>query len=140
MKRRVIGVGAADRGDDAAGLEVARRLRHVDSVTSAAGSLGIIDLWDGWADVVVVDAMRSGAETGTVRTFDVHRDRLPTSCFVSTHALATGEAIELARVLDRLPPQLTVVGIEVGTLDVGAPMSSEVEEAVDRVVAEIDHA
>ena len=140
MGRRVIGVGTPDRGDDAAGLEVARRLRRVDAVTSAAGSLGIIDLWEGWSDVVIVDAMRSGADTGAVSIFDALRDPLPASAFVSTHALATGEAIELARVLDKLPARLTVVGIEAGRLDVGAPMSAEVTEAVSRVVEELDNA
>lgn len=140
MSRRVIGIGAEDRGDDAAGIEVARGLRNVDTVTCLGGSLDVIDLWEGWSDVVIVDAMKSGAEPGTVRRFDGLGDRLPTSSFVTTHALATSEAIELARVLDRLPPKLTVLGIEVGCVDLGAPMSIEVVDAVARVVAEIDHA
>ena len=140
MSRRVIGIGAEDRGDDAAGIEVARGLRNVDAVTCLGGSLDVIDLWEGWSDVVIVDAMKSGAEPGTVMRFDGLCDRLPTSSFVTTHALATGEAIELARVLDRLPPKLTVFGIEADNVDLGAPMSPEVKEAVIRVVAEIDHA
>jgi Ni,Fe-hydrogenase maturation factor len=35
---------------------------------------------------------------------------------------------------------LTVFGIEADNVDLGAPMSPEVKEAVKRVVAEIDHA
>jgi hydrogenase maturation protease len=140
MSRRVIGIGAEDRGDDAAGIEVARGLRNVDAVICLGGSLDVIDLWEGWSDVVIVDAMKSGAEPGTVKRFDGLRDPLPTRSFVTTHALATGEAIELARVLDRLPPKLTVFGIEADNVGLGAPMSPEVKEAVKRVVAEIDHA
>ncbi|MEE8375787.1 MAG: hydrogenase maturation protease [Acidimicrobiia bacterium] len=140
MSRLVIGIGAEDRGDDAAGIEVARGLRNVDAVICLGGSLDVIHLWEGWSDVVIVDAMKSGAESGTVKRFDGLRDRLPTSSFVTTHALATGEAIELARVLERLPPKLTVFGIEADNVDLGAPMSPEVKEAVTRVVAEIDHA
>jgi hydrogenase maturation protease len=140
MSRRVIGVGAEDRGDDAAGIEVARSLKNVDAVTCLGGSLDVIHLWEGWSDVVIVDAMKSGAEPGTIKRFDGLCDRLPTKSFVTTHALAASEAIELARVLDRLPPKLTVLGIEAGHVDLGAPMSPEVEEAVARVVAEIDHA
>ena len=140
MSRRVIGIGADDRGDDAAGIDVAKSLKNVDAVTCLGGSIDVIDLWEGWSDVVIVDAMKSGAEPGTVKRFDGLHDRLPTSSFVSTHALATGEAIELARVLDRLPPKLTVIGIEADRVDLGAPMSPEVKEAVEQVVAEIDHA
>jgi len=140
MSRRVIGIGAEDRGDDAAGIEVVRRLKTVDAVACLGGSLDVIDLWEGWSDVVIVDAMKSGAELGTVERFDGLCDRLPTKSFVTTHALATSEAIELARVLDRLPPKLTVLGIEAGRVDLGAPMSPEVQKAVARVVAEIDHA
>lgn len=140
MSRLVIGIGAEDRGDDAAGIEVAKSLKNVDSVTYLEGSLGVIDVWDGWSDVVIVDAMKSGSPLGTIKRFDGLHDRLPTSSFVTTHALATSEAIELARVLGRLPPNLTVFGIEAGCVDLGAPMSPEVVEAVMRVVAEIDHA
>jgi hydrogenase maturation protease len=140
MSRRVIGVGAEHRGDDAVGIEVARRLKNVDAVTCQGGSLNLIDLWEGWSDVVIVDAMRSGAEPGTIKRFDGLGDRLPSSSFVTTHALATGEAIELARVLDRLPPRLTVIGIEAGCVDLGAPMSPQVRGAAEQVAAEIDHA
>jgi hydrogenase maturation protease len=140
MSRRVIGIGAEHRGDDAAGIEVAKRLRNVDAVVCLGGSLDVIDLWEGWSEVVIVDAMESGADPGTVKRFDGLRDPLPTSSFVTTHALAISDAVELARMLDRLPPSLTVVGIEAGCIDLGAPMSPVVEQAVDRVVEEIDHA
>jgi len=140
MSRLVIGIGAEDRGDDAAGIEVAKSLKNVDAVTYLEGSLGVIDVWEWCSDVVIIDAMKSGSPPGTVKRFDGLHDRLPTSSFVTTHTLATGEAIELARVLGRLPPKLTVFGIEAGSVDLGAPLSPEVVEAVTRVVAEIDHA
>jgi hydrogenase maturation protease len=84
--------------------------------------------------------MKSGASPGAVKRFDALCDPLPTTSFVSTHALAINDAIELGRVLDRLPPSLIVLGIEAGCVDLGAPMSPEVLQAVERVVEEIDHA
>ena len=68
----VIGVGNAWRGDDGAGLAVARRVRElapagveVREVESDATAL--VDVWSGAEHVVVVDAARSGAAPGTVR-------------------------------------------------------------------------
>lgn len=136
----MIGLGAADRGDDAAGLEVARRVKRAPSVERNAGSLGVLDLWEDADEVIVVDAMRSGEAPGTVRRFDGHLDEMPTGTFVTTHALGPAEAVELARVLGRLPSKLTVYGIESARTDLGAELSPEVAVAVRRVAAEIDNA
>jgi len=47
--------------DDAAGWEVASRVSTWAVRRCAAGSFGLIDGWDATDDVVIVDAMRSGA-------------------------------------------------------------------------------
>jgi hydrogenase maturation protease len=52
----------------------------------------------------------------------------------SSHAFNVAEAIELARVLNRLPPRLVVYGVEGRRFDVGAGMSPEVARATDEVV------
>lgn len=141
MKRLVIGVGNPTRGDDAAGLEVARRLRTVPATEQVGGSLELMDLWSQADDVVIVDAARSGAPVGTVHRFDAAAQRLPaTTLATSTHSIGVSQAVELARALKRLPPSLTVYGIEVGDLSPGAGLSPEVSASIDRLVAELDHA
>jgi hydrogenase maturation protease len=45
------------------------------------------------------------------------------------------DAIELARALGRLPPRVTVYGIEGERFDTGAPLSDSVAGAIDEVVA-----
>ena len=138
--RIVIGIGSRRRGDDGAGLEVARRLGSPVAVAHESDPLGLIDLWADHADVVVVDAMRTGAPPGTTRTFDVAATPLPRTTFVTSHAVGVAEAVELARVLGSLPKQVTVIGIEVASLDAGSGLSAPVAAAVDRVVAELHHA
>ena len=51
----------------------------------------------------------------------------------STHAFGAAEAIELARVLGRLPRRLIVVGIEGARFDAGVGLSPEVAAAVEDV-------
>ena len=137
MKKIVIGLGAEDRGDDAAGLEVARRVQNVEAI-ARTGGLDIIDLWDDTDEVIIVDAMKSGSAPGTIRRFDGLTDSLPARSFVTTHALGPAEAIELARALNRLPRKLTVYGIHTATTDLGASLSQQVEDAIERIVQEIE--
>ena len=90
------------------------------------------------ADVIVVDAVKSGAPPGTITIWDVRTSRPPTGQFrCSTHALGVAEAIELARALYRLPRKLIVVGIEGIRFNPGEPPSAEVAEAVERLARHI---
>ncbi len=140
MSRVLIGLGSADRGDDAAGLEVARRVTGVAVKRIGVEPSEMLDAWTDDDDVVIVDAMQAGLEPGTVRKFDAHVARLPTGDFVTTHAFGPAEVIELARTLNRLPHRLTVYGIQTADVGWGAPLSPQVERAVESVVAEIDDA
>ena len=47
------------------------------------------------------------------------------------------EAVELARVLDRLPHALTVYAIEGQTFELGVGLTPAVDRAVDRIVQEL---
>lgn len=141
--RLVIGVGNEWRRDDAAGLHVARRLRAGASSGTRAVELAgePVDMFERWAlasEVIVVDAVRSGAQAGTIHRVDARRHEL-TAHFAagSTHALGVGQAVELARALARLPAHLLVVGIEGADFRAGAGLSWPVARAVERVVAEL---
>jgi hydrogenase maturation protease len=132
---KVIGCGNVDRGDDAAGVLVARRLRAhgVDARETAT----LIDAWNAGDDVIVVDAMASGREVGTVVVWEGADVPDECTCRASTHGLGLTEAIRLARVLERMPRRLRVYGIEGRRFAVGSPMSPEVADAIERVAMEI---
>ena len=123
---KVIGVGNPWRSDDAAGLAVARRLRAMPGldvdVAELEGDLtSLIDAWEGGEHVIVIDAVCSGAEPGTVHRLDAHARSLPRDLDRhSTHAVGLATAIEVGRALDRLPQRLIVFGIEGQRFDVGA--------------------
>jgi len=141
----VVGIGNPLRGDDAAGLLVARRAHELDprlDVLELEGEPSrLIDAWQEADPVVVVDAVSSGAEPGTVMRFDATAEPLPASLSAaSTHALGLGEAIEIARALDRLPARLVVFAIEGAGFEAGREPSPEVRAAIEptarRVLAE----
>jgi len=136
----VIGIGNADRGDDAVGLDVARKVRDAApagvTVTELDGDqLALLDAWDGAADVYVVDATCSGGAPGDVCRFDCSVPLGGRFTHRGTHLFSLAEVIELARALNRLPARLTGYGIEGARFDLGAPLSTEAEAAA-RAVAE----
>jgi hydrogenase maturation protease len=139
----VIGVGNEFRGDDAAGLAVLRLLKakdvaHVTFMAADSGSEMLLESWATAEKVIIIDAVTSEAKPGTVYRFDALAQPVPASCsFYSTHAFGIVENLELARVLDRLPPSLTVYGIAGENFTTGADLSPVVKQAVDEVVAQI---
>ena len=139
-KRVVIGVGNPFRSDDAAGLEVVRRLRRVTAHESSLGGFELMDLWQGADEVIIVDAMHSKAPPGTIRRYDAIAQSLPAATFASSHAIGVAETIEMARQLNRLPPRLCVYGIEAARLTSGTAISPQVAEAIDEVARELDNA
>jgi hydrogenase maturation protease len=137
MRKVVIGLGHPYRRDDAAGLEVARRVRHVEAHLRMIGDYELIDLWEGADEVIVVDATRSYAPAGTVKRFNPAASPLPRRTFASSHSVGLAETIELARELGHLPATITVYGIEAGDVRQGEGLTEPVADAVDRVVEEI---
>jgi hydrogenase maturation protease len=134
---RVIGIGNPLRGDDAIGLLVARRVRElvdpeVEVMELEGEPARLIDAWQGAGLAVVVDALKSDAPEGAVVRFDATADPLPPSVSASsTHALGLEEAIEIARVLDRLPEHLVVFGIQGTRFQAGSDLSPAVAAAIE---------
>ena len=138
----VVGIGNADRGDDAIGQLVADRVRArapaTVTVVPVAAPMDLLDVFDRFDSVVVVDAAVSGAEPGTVTVDVVGPVPLPVrSCAAGTHGLGVSEVVELGRALDRLPPELVLVCVELASLGAGAGLTAGVAAAVDRAAEEV---
>jgi hydrogenase maturation protease len=135
----VIGLGNRWRRDDAAGLEVARRLRGevpgIDVLEREGEPSGLIPAWEEADALWLVDAVSSGSPPGTIHRIDAATQVLPPELFrVSTHHVGLAETVELARALGRLPRLAVFYGIEGADFAAGEGLTAEVEEAVARVV------
>ena len=143
MNRRiiVIGVGNAMRGDDAAGLAVAERVRTqagegVEVRVCEEEPTRLIDAFGGADVAFVVDAVSTGAPAGTVHRFDASDGPIPSTEFgSSTHALGIGEALELARALGRLPRTTVVFGVEGAEFKAGERLTPAVADGVVQTAA-----
>ncbi len=135
--RLVVGIGNPDRGDDAAGILVARALQRTRA-TQVYDCATLLDVWEGESEVVVVDAMRSGKTPGTVVRFDATTSELRLKTVSSTHAFGLAETIELGRALGRLPSSLVVYCIEADGFDHGDSLTAPVMDAISEVVTVLD--
>jgi hydrogenase maturation protease len=136
----VVGCGNPFRGDDAVGLAVARAVASrmpagLDVFELADEPTRLLDIWAGYDLAFVVDMVRSGAPPGTVHWLDV-TDRDPPVDLVhgSSHQVGLADVVALARVLDRLPSRLVLVGVEGSQVDTGRQLTGDVRRVVGAVV------
>lgn len=120
VKKRILGVGSAC-GDDCAGWLIVRALRAQRKEAPASDwecceldrpGLALLNWLEGAAEVIIVDAMLSGAPLGQWRELalaDLGSLYQPSS----THALGVAQALQVANALSALPPRLRVFGVEV---------------------------
>ena len=162
----VVGLGSADRGDDAVGPMVAEQVgsalpaggRPEVHVVAHEDPTALIDLMGpdtGWRLVVVVDAVRVGVDSssaatgsrsgpapGDVLVLETGAGGLPLPARTApgpagTHGIGLAEALELARALDRLPPRVVVVGVVGADFAHGRPLSEAVAAAVPEAVGTV---
>ena len=140
----IIGCGNRDRGDDAAGLLVAERLRDLAaeavnvSIELCSGeATELVDLWSRDDEVIVVDAVAGDAPAGTIHCWDDDIPPRTGSASASTHGFGLREAIPLAQIMGRLPKLLRIYGIEGRQFEIGAGISPEVQSAAEQAAQEI---
>jgi hydrogenase maturation protease len=139
----VAAIGNPDRGDDGVGPAIAARLRRsvpagVRIIERSGDILALIEEWDGFSDVFVVDAAAATGRPGRIRRLDLVARPLPDGvAHGSTHAFGVGEAVELARSLNRLPRRLVAYLVEGERFDIGMALSAAVAASVGIVAEQI---
>lgn len=137
----VIGIGNEYRGDDAVGLYVARKLsglkpRSCATKESPGEGTYLMQSWEGFERVIIIDAVKSTSKPGTIHRIDIARQDIPSDWFpTSSHLISLPEAIKLSQALGTLPDSLVVYGIEGNLFDTGVKLTPPVKEAADSLVA-----
>jgi hydrogenase maturation protease len=136
---RVIALGNADAGDDAAALTVVEMLANdpvpaveLDIVRAGRPGVGLLDWLETELPVVLVDVIQAGDAPGTVRVFELAEaqrlaDARPQS---SSHAFGPAEVLRLGEALGRVLPRGYVVGIEGARFVPGSGLSEGVVAAL----------
>ncbi|SDZ18182.1 hydrogenase maturation protease [Saccharopolyspora shandongensis] len=151
----VIGVGNEYRRDDGVGWAVVSRMSERARCRPLPGEAiltacdgdpaRLIAMWEDTHLTIVVDAAHARpAHPGRVHRLQFEGDQpwRPRSK-TSSHGLGLSDAVELARVLDRLPRQLVVFAVESAETSLGSGLSQQVSDVVEplanRIEEEIRH-
>ncbi|MCX4673688.1 hydrogenase maturation protease [Streptomyces sp. NBC_01381] len=145
----VIGVGNEFRRDDGVGWVMIDRLRERAAdrplppgallATCDGDPARLIGLWEGADLAVVVDAAHAHpAHPGRVHRLTLDAGELDRPRTTSSHGLGLGEAVELARVLGRLPGRLVVYAVEGADTALGTGLSPSVEAVVEPLADDIE--
>jgi len=131
-KTLIIGIGNPWRRDDGVGAAVVRALPDtVQTLEHHGEGLSLIAAWEGFEQVILIDAIRAAAPAGLIYRFDAIHDELPRGLFhYSSHQFGLAEAVGLARELNRLPAELIIYGIVGADFQHGTTLSPAMAAAV----------
>ncbi|MGD1046493.1 MAG: hydrogenase maturation protease [Bacteroidota bacterium] len=139
----LIGIGNEYRSDDGIGLLIAKEIRkkQIPSVTvkeESGEGAALMEAWQGFQNVFIVDAVSSGAMPGTVFRIDANKETVPKKFFhYSTHAFSVSETIELARAMNVLPPKVVIYGIEGNNFAAGTTISLLIQQTAHKIIDQI---
>lgn len=119
-KTLIVGIGNALRTDDGIGIRVTETLRNknlglnVDIIEGLSG-IDLIGTFRGYDRVIIVDAMKSNQEPGSIQVFslgDLHSRKI-THTF-SSHDLDISGLLNLGKEIfpDHMPDDVVIIGIE----------------------------
>jgi hydrogenase maturation protease len=146
MKTLVIGLGNPLVSDDSVGLRVAAELKRrlADRPDVAVeedfwGGLRLMERMAGFGRAIVIDAIVTGAEPGTIHLLTP--EAIPTQRSASAHDVNLPTALEFGRQAGLALPEnddILLIGIEAeNVLDFGETCTPAVEAAVPRAVEEV---
>ena len=148
----ILGIGNEWARDDGVGPEVVRRVqqswlargsnatREVGFVAMARPDLSLLDLMAETDYLVIVDAVVSGAEPGTLH-WQLWKMGVAASRGVeraSSHGFGVEELLQMARALGKLPERVELWGIEIACTAPGRGLTPAVARAADALVSKLE--
>ena len=139
----VIALGSHGRGDDGVGLFVARllsdKLTGCSIVRGQDDPMAILNTWQGAPLAVIVDAAVSQSTPGTIHRLELDAAPLPRELArCSSHGVGLAEAVEIGRILGRMPEKLIIYAVEADNFDPGVGMTKAVSAAAVEVSRRIE--
>lgn len=138
-KTVILGVGNLLMSDEGVGVHVAHALEqldlpdHIAVVEGGTDGFRLMNVIEGAARVIVIDAIKGGCEPGTLYRFGIdevppHIDAFRTS----VHQVGIQEVIQLVSLVGERPPT-TILGIEPACLEMGLELSGALKARLPRL-------
>ena len=140
----VLGIGNPLMGDDGVGNQVIELLAEKDLPPNVkiedAGlpGWGLPAWFEGWSNVILVDAVQMGKSPGSWRRFQTEEVQFVLeNDALSLHQPDLACGLALAQALELLPENLILYGVEPAVVNPGEALSPAVRHSLSDVVASI---
>jgi hydrogenase maturation protease len=136
----VLALGNPIRSDDGVGIAALRRLendprvpRTVDLLEGGTKGLELVSYTSGVSRMLVLDAVDVGAKAGTIVCIpDKELGSLPGKGNV--HDLALADILNALRLLEQVPEETILLGVQPETTELGTSLSKSVESSLPLLV------
>ncbi|MFQ6001753.1 MAG: HyaD/HybD family hydrogenase maturation endopeptidase [Anaerolineae bacterium] len=139
--RLILGVGNILLRDEGVGVHVISTLRDrelpddVELWDGGTASFDLLDTLAGRRQVIIIDAVHTGSEPGTIFRFTPEDISASGEQVTSLHQVGLLETLNVAEhLLDAAPEEVIILGIEPKEIEWGLELSAEVEAAVPKVI------
>ncbi|MBF2054474.1 MAG: hydrogenase maturation protease [Candidatus Sericytochromatia bacterium] len=137
----ILGIGNRFRRDDGLGPLAVQALQQrswpipaPDFACCSGEGTQLMAAWQGYQWVLLIDAIAAGRSdhaAGQLLCWDALTETIPQELFhYSSHAFGLAEAVEMARALGELPPQLWIYGLSGADFGAGEGLSEAVSAAL----------
>ena len=136
----ILGIGNILLSDEGVGVHVANELAKMDLppdvsvVEGGTDGFRLLNVITEADRLIIVDAVKGGAEPGSIYRFDVGDVRsCPSGFKTSVHQIGILEVIDLSGLIGKTP-HTTVIGIEPKSLEMTMELSPEIREKVPKII------
>jgi len=136
-----MGAGNLLMSDDGVGVHVVQMLRtrkglpgDVKLIDAGTAALDVLPLLDGIDRLIIIDAVKGGGPPGTIYQFSPEDISEEPSRKLSLHQISLLQALNTGKMLGTTLPGIVIVGVEPKRISPGTSLSSEVQDAVERII------
>jgi len=140
QKTVILGIGNILLSDEGIGVHVAYELMKMEMppgvsvVEGGTDGFRLVNVITEADRLIVVDAVRGGAEPGSIYRFDANDIKsVPSGFMTSVHQIGILEVINLSGLIGKTP-KTTVIGIEPKSLQMGLELSPDIKSKVPRII------
>ena len=144
----ILGIGNILLKDEGVGVHVVHELQNqdlpdgVEVIDGGTAGLDILLSQEGLYKLVVIDAIRTGKEPGTVYKTRYSRSstsiEYPASSIqISLHQVGLLDALDATEKMNCAPKEVTIIGVEPGQISLGLELTEPVKRSVPEVIEQV---
>ncbi len=144
MKVLVLGIGNLVMADDGIGVRVVQKLqqcyRFPQNVTIMDGGtlgLDLLPALEGTTHLIVVDAVETGREPGTMVRLAGEELPIALETKLSPHQMGLKDLLAVARLMGHEPGSMVLVGIQPGSIEMDEHLTDSVSAQLDVMVSNV---